>query len=79
MAAEVLNIFSSWAIGELHHSLEVVLDMLDFLLLGILILIVIRLHIKNNIFFECIKIKVKILGLDLEIKSKEKKHPSHKD
>lgn len=34
---------------------------------------------KNNIFFECIRIEVKIIGLNVEIRSKEKSAPSRKD
>lgn len=53
--------------------------MLEFLLITIFLVIIISLTSKNNIFFNYILIKVKVIGLDTEIKSKEKSTPSGKD
>ena len=40
---------------------------------------VIRLVLKHNLFIHHLKIKIKFLGLDIEVKSKEKSAPSRKD
>ena len=34
---------------------------------------------KKNVFFNYVRIKVKVIGLDIEIKSKEKSTPSSQD
>ena len=36
-------------------------------------------HIKSDIFFNYVGIKIKVIGLDIEIKSKEKSAPSDQD
>ena len=80
MATEVLNVLSSWAIGELfHYSWGVVLDMFDTFIKCISIIYVIRLILKHNLFIHHLKIKIKFLGLDIEVKSKEKSAPSNED
>lgn len=80
MAAGVLNILSSWVISEYSlNSKEVVLDMFEFLVITILIFICAVVCIKNNIFFDYIRITIKAIGFEIEIKSKEKSAPSHKD
>lgn len=61
------------------NSKEVVLDMFKFLLICILTTILIVVLLKNNIFASYIRIKVNIIGLDIEIKNKEKKYPSDQD
>ncbi|HCO73944.1 MAG TPA: hypothetical protein DIT16_03710 [Clostridium sp.] len=43
------------------------------------IIYVIRLILKHNLFIHHLKIKIKFLGLDIEVKSKEKSAPSCKD
>ena len=53
--------------------------MLEFILLMILLLIFIRLTDKSNVFFNYIRIKIKVIGLYIEIKSKEKSDPSDQD
>ena len=53
--------------------------MLEFILSLVLIFTFINLHIKSNIFFNYIRIKIKVIGLDIEIKSKEKSAPSSQD
>jgi hypothetical protein len=65
-----------------HHSKEVVLDMLDLLFLLILSFVsiyVIKLILNNNLFIHYLKITIKFVGLDIEIKSKEKSAPSDKE
>ena len=57
----------------------VVLGMLEILLIGIMIIVLIKIVLKNNVFFNYLRIKVKILGLDIEIRSKEKSTPSDQD
>ena len=53
--------------------------MLEFLLVILLLLTFISLTIKSNVFFNYIRIKIKVIGLNIEIKSKEKSAPSCKD
>ncbi|EJO5348551.1 hypothetical protein NRP93_002680 [Clostridium botulinum] len=55
------------------------MDMLELLIKGIFVICIISLILKHNLFISTIKIKVKFLGLDIEVNSKEKKHPSAKD
>ena len=43
--------------------------MLEFLLVILLLLTFISLTIKSNVFFNYIRIKIKVIGLDIEIKS----------
>lgn len=53
--------------------------MLNFLFVAVLVIIFVKIHMKNNIYFDCIKIKVKVIGLNVEIQSKEKKHLPDKE
>ncbi|MCR1934219.1 hypothetical protein [Clostridium tepidum] len=53
--------------------------MLELLIKGVFVFCIISLILKHNLFISTIKIKVKFLGLDMEVDSKEKKHPSSKD
>ncbi|EQB89532.1 hypothetical protein M918_20070 [Clostridium sp. BL8] len=46
---------------------------------SIVIVYIIKMILKHNLFISTLKIKVKLLGLDIEISSKEKKHPSDKE
>ncbi|MDU6878485.1 MAG: hypothetical protein E6405_09825 [Clostridium botulinum] len=55
------------------------MDMLELLIKGVFVFCIISLILKHNLFISTIKIKVKFLGLDMEVDSKEKKHPSSKD
>ncbi|MFR1926644.1 MAG: hypothetical protein ACLS2V_11610 [Clostridium paraputrificum] len=41
------------------------------------VIYIIRLVLKHNLFISKLRIKVKFLGLDIEISSKEKRHPSN--
>ena len=72
--------YPPWFINELSlYSKEVVSEMLEFILVILLLLVFINLNIKSNIFFNYIRIKTKVIGLDIEIKSKEKSTPSSQD
>ena len=53
--------------------------MLDTFIKCIAIIYVINLVLKHNLFIHHLKIKIKFLGLDIEVKSKEKSAPSCKD
>ena len=53
--------------------------MLEFILVIMLLLIFTSLTRKSNVFFNYIHIKIKVIGLDIEIKSKEKSTPSSQD
>ncbi|WP_251859526.1 hypothetical protein [Clostridium sp. Marseille-Q2269] len=55
------------------------MDMLELLIKGTIVVYIIRLILKHNLFISTIKIKIRFLGLDIEVNSKEKKHPSCKD
>jgi hypothetical protein len=57
----------------------VVLDMLELIIKSFVVIYIIRLVLKNNLFVHYIKISVKFIGLDIEIKSKQKDAPSRKD
>ncbi|GAA0778964.1 hypothetical protein GCM10008908_36710 [Clostridium subterminale] len=43
------------------------------------VIYVIRLILKYNLFIHHLKIKIKFLGLDIKVKSKEKSAPSCKE
>ena len=53
--------------------------MIELLIKCIFSTYVIKLVLKHNLFISSLKLKIKFLGIDLEIKNKEKKHPSHED
>ncbi|GKU24320.1 hypothetical protein CFB3_25310 [Clostridium folliculivorans] len=55
------------------------MDILELIIKSVTILYIIRLVLKNNLFVSKLVIKVKFLGIHIEIDSKEKKHPSAKD
>ena len=51
--------------------------MLEFLLVILLLLAFISLTIKSNVFFNYIRIKIKVIGLDIKVKLKKKAlHPT---
>lgn len=56
-----------------------VLDMFDTFIKCISIVYVIKLVLKHNLFIPHLKIKSKLLGLDIEVKNKEKSAPSSKE
>ncbi|MBC2580075.1 hypothetical protein [Clostridium sp. DJ247] len=53
--------------------------MLDTLIKCASIVYVIRLVLKHNLFVCHLKINIKFLGLDIEVKSKEKSTPSQQE
>ena len=57
----------------------VVLDMLELIIKNFVVIYIIRLVLKHNLFVHYLKISVKFIGLDIEIKSKQKDAPSRKD
>ncbi len=80
MATGVLNVLSSWAIGDIFTIAKgVVLDMLELTIKSFVTIYIIKLVLKHNLFIHHLKIKVKFLGLDVEVKSKEKSAPSNQD
>ncbi|WP_297422378.1 hypothetical protein [Clostridium sp.] len=55
------------------------MDMLDTLIKCASIIYVIKLILKHNLFVYHLKIKTKLLGLDIKVKSKEKSTPSDQE
>lgn len=55
------------------------LDLLNLLVLSVVVIYVVRLILNNNLFIHYLKITIKFVGLDIEIKSKEKSAPSDKE
>ncbi|MPM32891.1 hypothetical protein SDC9_79457 [bioreactor metagenome] len=53
--------------------------MLELVIISLVVLCFIAMLLKHNLFISTIRIKIKFLGLDIEIKSKEKNTPSNKD
>ena len=53
--------------------------MLELLIKSFVVIYIIRLVLKHNLFVHYLKISVKFIGLDIEIKSKEKSAPSCKE
>ena len=53
--------------------------MFDTFIKCISIIYIIRLVLINNLFIHHLKIKIKFIGLDIEVKSKEKSAPSYED
>lgn len=54
----------------------VVLYMLKTIIICITVIYIVRLLITNNIFIGKLNLRIKILGLHLEVSSKEKRHSS---
>lgn len=53
--------------------------MLELMIKGFFAIYIIRLVLKHNLFIYYLKISVKFIGLDIEIKSKEKSALSFKE
>jgi hypothetical protein len=53
--------------------------MLDTFIKCLSIVYVIKLIFKHNLFIYHLKVKIKFLGLDIEVKGKEKSAPSNKE
>ena len=50
--------------------------MLELMIKSIVALYIIKLVLKHNLFISKLIIKIKFLGIHIEIDGKEKKHPS---
>ncbi len=51
--------------------------MLELIIKSVIVVYIINLILKHNLFISTIKIKVKFLGLDIEIKANKKStHPN---
>ncbi|WP_238902961.1 MULTISPECIES: hypothetical protein [unclassified Clostridium] len=53
--------------------------MLELIIKSVVTVYVIRLILKHNLFVHYLKISIKFIGLDIEIKSKQKDAPSSQD
>ena len=53
--------------------------MFELIIKSFVVIYIIRLVLKHNLFIYYLKIPVKLIGLDIEIKSKEKDAPSSED
>ena len=53
--------------------------MLELTIKSIVIIYTIKLVLSHNLFISKLIIKIKFLGLDIEVKSKEKSAPSSED
>ena len=53
--------------------------MLELIIKSFVVIYIIRLALKHNLFVHYLKISVKFIGLDIEIKSKQKDAPSSQD
>ncbi|VYU33412.1 Uncharacterised protein [Clostridium tertium] len=53
--------------------------MLELIIKSLVAIYIIRLVLKHNLFISKLIIKIKFIGLYIELNSKEKKHPSAKE
>ena len=53
--------------------------MLELTLKSLVTIYIIKLVLKHNLFISKLIIKIKFLGIHIEVNSKEKKHPSYED
>lgn len=53
--------------------------MLELIIKSVVTVYVIRLILEHNLFVHYLKISIKFIGLDIEIKSKQKDAPSSQD
>ena len=53
--------------------------MLELTIKSFVTIYIIKLVLKNNLFISKLVIKVKFLGIHIEVNDKEKKHPSDKE
>ncbi|NFD88196.1 hypothetical protein FCV11_08605 [Clostridium botulinum] len=56
-----------------------VLDMLELAIKGLVTIYIVKLILKHSLFISKLIIKIKFLGIHIEVNSKEKKHPSSED
>lgn len=57
----------------------VVLDMLELTIKSFVTIYIIKLVLQHNLFISKLIIKVKFLGIHIELSGKKKKHPSGKE
>ncbi|MDU6040171.1 MAG: hypothetical protein E6Y83_17700 [Clostridium butyricum] len=55
------------------------MEMLELTIKSFFAIYIIRLVLKHNLFISKLIIKVKFLGIHIEINGKEKKHPSDQE
>ncbi|WP_171011336.1 hypothetical protein [Haloimpatiens lingqiaonensis] len=55
------------------------MDMLELIIKSFTAIYIIRLVLKHCLFISRLLIKIKFLGIHIELNGKEKKHPSHED
>jgi len=53
--------------------------MIELIIKSIVTIYIVRLVLTHNLFVNYIKISIRFIGLNIEIKSKEKSAPSDKD
>ena len=53
--------------------------MLELIIKSFATIYIIKLVLKHNIFVSKLIIKIKFLGIHIEVDGKDKKHPSRKD
>ena len=53
--------------------------MLELTIKGFVTIYIIKLVLQHNLFISKLIIKIKFLGLHIELNGKEKKHPSHEE
>ncbi|MBU5593329.1 hypothetical protein KQI89_16385 [Clostridium sp. MSJ-4] len=53
--------------------------MLELIIKSFATIYIIKLVLKHNLFVSKLIIKIKFLGIHIEVDGKEKKHPSRKD
>ncbi|WP_187117427.1 hypothetical protein [Clostridium amazonitimonense] len=53
--------------------------MLELIIKSFATIYIIKLVLKQNLFVSKLIIKIKFLGIHIEVDGKEKKHPSRKD
>ncbi|HCO73390.1 MAG TPA: hypothetical protein DIT16_00870 [Clostridium sp.] len=56
-----------------------VLDMLELTIKSFVTIYIIKLVLKHNLFISKLVIKLKFLGIHIEVSGKEKKHPSEQE
>ncbi|WP_044040086.1 hypothetical protein [Clostridium bornimense] len=55
------------------------MDMLELIIKSFATIYIIRLVLKHNLFISKLIIKIKFLGIHIELNGKEKKHPSDQE
>lgn len=53
--------------------------MIELIILCLTVIYLINIILKHNLFITNFRIKIKILGIDMQLSIKEKKHPSRKE